>query len=239
MKIYSLFIIVAFMFSGITVKAADIIPGTYEKGTITFSNGKTEDAYIHMDYFYPQRFQTELSYLDEKGYKDYEKGKKVKKSIIKLKLKEIDGFSLENGKKFKKVKYANMLATKTFDMVPKYLLLQVTTEGKVTIYKKHYRTTGRVYDVVLEAFNNGGQEFIDFQNDNFELLYQKDKTKNPKNMIGVNLKALIGDNEEVLTNYNNNHYGFQSEFTKEPDFAANVHPPYLETLIKLLADYNR
>ena len=42
-----------------------------------------------MDYFYPQRFQTGLTYLDEKGYKDYQKGKKVKKSIIKLKLKEI------------------------------------------------------------------------------------------------------------------------------------------------------
>ncbi len=239
MKICKLITITAFIFLGITVKAGDKIPGKYEKGTITLSNGKTKEAYIHMDYFYPQRFQTELTYLDEKGYKDYQKGKKVKKSIIKLKLKEIDGFSLENGKKFKKVKYANMLATKTLDMIPKYLLLEVVAEGKVTIYKKHYRTTGRVYDIVLKAYNNGGQEFIDFQNDNFELLYQKDKTKNPKNMITVNLKTLIGDNEEVLTNYNNNHYGFQSEFTKERDFAANVHTPYLETLLKLLEDYNK
>ncbi len=239
MKIYSFLFITAFIFHGITAKAGDRIPGTYEKGTITFSNGKTEDAYIHIDFFYPQRFQTELSYLDEKGYEDYQKGKKVNKSIIKLKLKEIDGFSLENGKKFKKVKYANMLATKSMDMIPKNLLLEVVTDGKVTIYKKHYRTTGRVYNVVLEAYNNGGQEFVDFQNDNFELLYQKDKSKNPKNMIGVNLKTLMGDNEEVLTNYNNNHYGFQGEFTQESDFAANVDTAYLETLMKLLADYNK
>lgn len=233
-------VLIAFLFLVTNAAiAGKRIPGTYNKGSITLSNGKTiEGIYIWMDYFHPQQFQREITYLHEKGYEKYKKGKNVRKEKETLKLKKVKGFTLENGKKFKKIKYANILVTKTVDMIPKYYLVEVVIDGKITIYKKHYHTRGRVYQGVLDRYNEGGQEFIDWQNNNFELLFQKDKERNPKNIINANLKKLLGDNEEVFSRYKNNEYAFRDEFSKAREWRANINKPYLESLLKLVSDYN-
>ncbi|MCX2719574.1 hypothetical protein [Lentiprolixibacter aurantiacus] len=212
----------------------------YERGTITLKNGKTLEAYIYIDYCNSHLFQMALRTIDEKTYKKYAKGKKIKKKAIeKYKVKEIRGFVLESGKEFRQVKYANLFSQKNTDKLPRRQLLEVVADGKITIFKRGYRTqNGFIYKPVMDAVLAGGPEHVEFMRNNFEILYQKDRSKNPKNIRNANLKNLFGDNPEVLQKFQNGDYSFRIEFQREASFSANCDRAFLDALLEMVQDYN-
>ncbi len=244
MKFLSRLIICMFFLSG-TVQAiastTDQEPCSgYEKGTITLKNGKTKETYIYIDYCNPHLFQMALRTIDEKTYKKYAKGKKIKKKAInKYKVKEIRSFMLDSGKEFRQVKYANIFSQKNTDKLPKKQLLEVVADGEVTIFKRGYRTrNGFIYKPVMDAVLEGGATYVDFMRNNFEILYQKDKTKNPKNIRNANLKAIFGDNPEVLQRFLDGDYAFRIEFQRPASFSANCDTAFLNALLEMVHDYN-
>ena len=212
----------------------------YEKGIVTFKNGKTLETFVYIDYCNPHLFQSGLRVIDAKTYKKYNRGKRIKKKAIeKLKLKKITSVILENGKNYRTVKYANPYSTKKTDLLPSRLLLEVVSDGKVVVYKKYYRTrNGFIYRPVLDSYLNGGPEHLVFMRNNFEVLIQKDPTKNPKNIRSINLKHYFGDNPEILKKYQEGLYSFREQLQRTPAFSANCDPEFLQSLIVLVADYN-
>ena len=117
-------------------------------------------------------------------------------------------------------------------------MLEVVAEGKITVYKKHHHTQGIVSSFLPDRTEVNDAEYVAWQENNFEILYQKEG-EGAKNMSVINIKALVGDNEEVLTNYNNDYYGFQTLFVKGPVFESSFQLDALEAFTKLLEDYNK
>ena len=72
--------------------------GKYEKGSITLAKGKTIEGYIYIDMLNPQEFQKRVNLINEKTYKAFLKGKKIKKDIEVYKAKDLQSFQLENEK---------------------------------------------------------------------------------------------------------------------------------------------
>lgn len=242
-NIYSPFVIMLIALLSFTNKAEAQLKtpssvGTYEKGTVTTLKGKEIEGYIYMDLMNPQEYQKRVNLIDEKTYKAFKKGKKIKKDIEVYKAKDLQSFTLDDGRKFKQCKYVNVFATRKQDMLPKKLLLEVITEGKVTVFKKHHHTQGIVSGHLPDRTKVNDAEYVEWQKNNFEILYQKEGA-GAKNMSVINIKALVGDNETVLTNYNNNHYGFQALFTKGPVFESSFQSDALEAFTKMIEDYNK
>ena len=170
----------------------------------------------------------------EKGTITLNKGKEIEV----YNAKDLQSFSLENGQKFKKAKYVNPFATRKQDMLPKNLMLEVAAEGKITIYKKHHHTQGIVSSHLPDRTEVSDAEYAEWQENNFEILYQKEGA-GAKNLSVINIKALVGDNEVVLANYNKDYYGFQTLFTKGPVFESSFQLDALEAFTKLVEDYNK
>lgn len=212
--------------------------GTYEKGTVTLKNGKQVEGYIYMDMLNPQEFQKRVNLIDEKTYQAYLKGKKINKDIEVYKANDLQSFTLENGKKFKQAKYVNIFATRKQDMLPKNLMLEVVTEGKITVYKKHHHTQGIVSSYLPDRTEVSDAEYVEWQENNFEILYEKEG-EGAKNMSVINIKALVGDNEAVLEDYNNDYYGFQTLFTRGPVFESSFQLDTLEAFVRMVEDYNK
>lgn len=238
MKILKNLITLLFVLFLSTVSAQDI----FEKGTIQISKKKHIEAYISIDYRFPQRFQNSLTYITPKEYLKFKaKGKLKKSKKNKLKLKDFKGFELADGTKFSVVKYVD-LTKKGLGMLPKRICLQQIANGKIDAFKMYSRTTGKIShelaNVVFESRKNGDDILIDYIQDNFQLLVQKD-SKNPKNINHVNLLNFIGDNEVVKTNYDNNKYGFRDQFTERQKFGVIVNKKYEASLLKMLDDYNK
>lgn len=244
MKFRTTYIVLLFLIAGFIRTSANTTEpepcSGYEKGTITLKNGKTRDTYIYIDYCNPHLFQMALRTIDEKTYKKYSKGKKIKKkNIEKYKVKEIRSFVLDSGKEFRQVKYANLLSSKNSDKLPKKQLLEVVADGEITIYKRGYRTrNGFIYKPVMDAVLEGGPVHVEFMRNNFEILYQKDKSRNPKNIRNANLKNLFGDNPQILQKFQNGDYSFRIEFQREASFSANCDLAFLEALLEMVQDYN-
>lgn len=212
----------------------------YVKGTITFKNGKSEEAYIFIDNCNPHLFQSGLRTIDEKSFKKYKKGKKIKKKVIeKYKVKQIQSFILENGREFRQVKYMDLSATTKVGMLPKRFIFEVLADGELTIYRKFYRTqNGFIHRPVMDSYLDGGQRHLSFMTSNFELLFQKDKSKNPRNIRNANLKNIFGDNAQVLKRFQDNDYAFRIEFQRQPEFATNCDTQFMDALLEMVADYN-
>ena len=135
--------------------------GLYQKGSVTFKKGKSTDAYVQMDYKYPQRFQNSITYITPSTYAKYLKKGKIKGSKkIKLKPKEIEGFHLDNGQIFKTVSYADITG-KAIKMMPKKLCLEQLASGEIDLYKLYTRTTGTISYELADYVREGGQELID------------------------------------------------------------------------------
>ena len=217
--------------------------GIYHKGEIQLGKKKFLDAYIQIDYRYPQRFQEDITYLEPKAYvKWQETGKLKNKKKIKLKLKDFLGFKLENGQQFKVVKYAD-LTKKKLGMLPKRLCVEQIADGKIKAYKLFSHTTGKISyelsDVVFTSKTKGDHLLIDYIQDNFQILVQKaDEHKNPRNLQNAHLLNLIGDNDRVRTNYENNFYGFRHQFTERQKFGIIVNKKYEAAFLKMVNDYN-
>tara|TARA_R110002073_G_scaffold72537_1_gene177305 strand:- start:298671 stop:299417 length:747 start_codon:yes stop_codon:yes gene_type:complete len=215
--------------------------GIYQKGTIQISKKKSIDAYVSIDYTFPQRFQNSLTYITPDSYAKYQETGKLKgKKKIDLKLKDFIGFTLDNGQTFEVVKYVD-LSKKGMGMLPQRKCLEQIADGKIKAYKLYSRTTGKMprelVNVVMDSRMKGDAMLIDYIQNNFQILLLKD-TKNPKNINHINLLNYIGDNEIVQTNYSNNEYGFRDQFTERQKYGVYVNKKYEAALLKMLSHYN-
>ncbi|MEJ2545426.1 MAG: hypothetical protein P8Y99_15295 [Calditrichaceae bacterium] len=211
---------------------------TYEKGTVTLMNGEEIEGYIYMDMMNPQEFQKRVNLIDEKTYKAYKAGEDVDKEAVVYDANDLQSFTLENGKKFKQAKYANLFAKRKQDQIPKNLMLEVVTEGKITVLKKYYHTQGIVTSHLPDRTKVSDADYVKWQENNFEILAQKEGEE-AKNMSSFNIKKLVGDNKTVLTNYAKNKYGFRDLFIKGPVFESSFQMDTLEAFTRMVEDYNK
>ncbi len=213
----------------------------YYKGTYTLKNGKIKEGYIFINDCKPHLFQQSLRIIDEKSFAKYAKGKKIKKKAIEnFKVKEIKAFALENGRKFRQVKYTDLASTTKIGMLPKRFLLEMATDGDITVYKKYYRTdNGIIHKEVSDSKFAGGPEHTVFMKSNFQILIQKDRSKNPKNIRMVTVKNYFGDNDEIIQKYQKGEYEFRDQLQRPAAFGFNCDMVYLNALVKITNDYNK
>jgi hypothetical protein len=212
--------------------------GKYEKGTVTLENGDQINGYIFMDMMNPQEFQKRVNLIDEKAYAAFSAGENVDKAVVVYDANDLQSFTLENGKKFKQAKYANLFAKRTQDQIPNKLMLEVAAEGKITVFKKYHHTQGIVTPYLPDRTKVNDAEYVKWQENNFEILSQKEGEE-AKNMSTINLKSLFGDNKTVLTDYAKNKYGFRDLFVKGPVFESSFQLDTLEAFTKMVDDYNK
>jgi hypothetical protein len=237
----TLMLIVLFSLTFINTNAQLKTPSsvwTYEKGTVTLMNGEEIEGYIYMDMMNPQEFQKRVNLIDEKTYKAYKAGEDVDKEAVVYDANDMQSFTLENGKKFKQAKYANLFAKRKQDQIPKNLMLEVVTEGKITVLKKYYHTQGIVTSHLPDRTKVSDADYVKWQENNFEILAQKEGEE-AKNMSSFNIKKLVGDNKTVLTNYAKNKYGFRDLFMKGPVFESSFQMDTLEAFTRMVEDYNK
>lgn len=212
--------------------------GKYEKGTVTLENGDNINGYIFIDMMNPQEFQKRVNLIDEKAYTAFTAGENVDKAVVVYDAKDLQSFTLENGKKFKQARYANLFAKRKQDQIPNKLMLEVATEGKITVLKKYHHTQGIVSPFLPDRLKVNDADYVKWQENNFEILSQK-KGEEAKNMSSINLKSLFGDNKAVLTSYAKNKYGFRDLFVKGPVFESSFQLNTLEAFTKMVEDYNK
>ena len=237
----TLMLIVLFSLTFTNTKAQLRTPSsvwTYEKGTVTLMNGEEIEGYIYMDMMNPQEFQKRVNLIDEKTYAAYKAGEDVDKDAVVYDANDLQSFTLENGKKFKQAKYANLFAKRKQDQIPKNLMLEVVTEGKITVFKKYHHTQGIVTSHLPDRTKVSDADYVKWQENNFEILAQKEGEE-AKNMSSFNIKKLVGDNKTVLTNYAKNKYGFRDLFMKGPVFESSFQLDALEAFTKMVEDYNK
>ena len=210
----------------------------YEKGTVTLMNGKEIEGYIYMDMMNPQEFQKRVNLIDEKTYAAYKAGEDVDKDAVVYDANDLQSFTLENGKKFKQATYVNLFAKRKQDQIPKKLMLEVATEGKITVLKKYHHTQGIVTSHLPDRTKVTDADYVKWQENNFEILAQKEGEE-AKNMSSFNIKKLVGDNKTILTNYAKNKYGFRDLFMKGPVFESSFQMNTLEAFTRMVEDYNR
>jgi len=214
-----------------------IAQSLYQKGTLTTKKGKTEEAYIQIDFEYPQRFQQNITYITPKDYEKYQKSGKIKGSMKnKLNPGDLQGYTLENGQVFKTIRYAD-LTGKAIKMIPKKMCLEQISDGKILMYKLYSRTTGSINHELADMIFENRPELIKYIQDNFQLLIKKDK-KNPTNVMHINLLNYIGDNANVKENYDNNHYGLRNQFTEKQKMGKYVNKEYEAAFLRMVNDYN-
>ena len=212
--------------------------GTYEKGTITLENGDKVEGYIYFDMMNPQEFQKRVNLIDEQTYAAFKEGEDVDKDAVVYDADDMQSFTLENGKKFKQAKYANLFAKRKQDQIPNKLMLEVVTEGKITVFKKYHHTQGIVSPYLPDRTKVSDADYVKWQENNFEILAQKEGEE-AKNMSSFNIKNLVGDNKTVLTNYAKNKYGFRDLFVKGPVFESSFQMDTLEAFTRMIEDYNK
>jgi len=212
---------------------------TYEKGTVTMKNGDTVNGYIYFDMMNPQDFQKKVYLIDEKAYEAYKAGKEIDKdSVVVYDADDMQSFTLENGKKFKQETYVNLFAKRKQDQIPRKMMLEVATEGKITVLKKYHHTQGIVTSYLPDRTKVSDADYVKWQENNFEILAQKEGEE-AKNLSTINLKNLFGDNKTVLTDYAKNKYGFRDLFVKGPVFESSFQMDTLEAFTRMVEDYNK
>jgi len=211
--------------------------GLYQKGELVFKKGKTEEAYIQINFEFPQRFQQNITYITPKDYAKFVKTGKLKGSMKnKLNPNDVVGYNLDNGKVFRTVRYAD-LTGRAIKMIPKKMCLEQISNGKILMYKLYSRTTGRINHELADMIFENRSELINYIQDNFQLLILKDK-KNPTNVMHINLLNYIGDNARVKENYTNNHYGLRDQFTESQKMGKYVNKKYEAAFLRMVNDYN-
>ena len=217
----------------------------YQKGSIQLSKKKSMEAYIQIDWSYPQRFQTSLTYVSVKDFeKAVRKGNKIKGKIKeKMQPKDLIGFELEDGRKFEVIKYVDMTSGKMQKMLPKKLILQKVADGPIEVFKFYARTTGKISkelsDMAMDAHTDVEARKVlhEWIQSNFEMLVRKD-SKNPRNVVYINLLNYIGDNYDVKDKYDANHYGLRNQFSEEKKFGKYVDKEFEAALLRMVDDYN-
>ena len=210
----------------------------FHKGKLHLKKGKTQEVYIEIDFQYPQRFQQGITYMSPDDYEKYTKTGKLKgKMKQKMEPKHFTGFTLDDGRVFKTVWYAD-LTGKAIKMLPKRMTLEEVANGRILMYKLYSRTTGKINQELADKVFEGRESVIAYIQDNFQLLIQKDSDK-PKNVMHINLLNFIGDNSRVKENYTNNHYGLRNQFTERQKMGKYVNKEYEAAFLRMLNDYNQ
>jgi hypothetical protein len=235
MKIFrTTFSLALCLFATLTISAQ----GLYQKGEIHFKKGKSEEGYIQIDFEYPQRFQQNITYISPKDWEKALKSGKIKgKMKNKLNPGDIEGYSLDDGRVFKTVRYAD-LTGKAIKMIPKKMCLEEVAQGSIKMYKLYSRTTGKINHELADMIFEHRDKLIDYIQDNFQLLILKDK-KNPTNVMHINLLNYIGDNPRVKENYTNNYYGLRDQFTERQKMGIYVNKEYEAAFLRMINDYNQ
>ena len=209
----------------------------FHKGTLHLKKGKSEEVYIEIDFAFPQRFQQGITYMTPKDYAKYaETGKRKSKAIQKMEPKHFESFTLEDGRVFETVWYAD-LTGKAIKMIPKRMTLEKIADGRILMYKMYSRTTGKINQELADMVFEDRDKLVAYIQDNFQLLIQKD-SDNPKNVQLINLLNYIGDNPRVKENYDNNKYGLRDRFTEEQKMGKYVNKEYEAAFLRMLSDYN-
>lgn len=211
--------------------------GLYQKGTLHIKKNKSQEAYIQIDFEFPQRFQQNITYISPKDFEKASSKGKIKGSMKeKLNPKDILGFTLDDGRVFRTVKYID-LTGRAIKMLPKKMCLEVVADGKIELFKLYSRTTGKINHELADQIFEDRENLVAYIQDNFQLLIRKD-SDNPKNITMINLLNYIGDNPRVKENYDNNHYGLRNQFSDGHKMGKYVNKQYEAAFLRMLDDYN-
>jgi hypothetical protein len=212
--------------------------GNYHKGVLHLKKGKAKEVYIEIDFEFPQRFQQGITYMEPSDFEKYSKTGKLKgKMKQKMEPKHFEGYTLDDGRKFRTVWYSD-LTGKAVKMIPKRMTLEQVADGSIKMYKLYSRTTGKINQELADVFFEDRANLVKYIQDNFQLLILKDK-KNPTNVVHINLLNYIGDNPRVKENYDNNHYGLRNLFTEELKMGKYVNKEYEAAFLRMVEDYNQ
>ncbi len=218
----------------------------YYKGTIQISSKKSKEAYILIDATNPQNFQKTITYVEPVYYEKYKFTGKVKKTAKKtLESKNVIGFTLENGRKFKTIKYRKPTTGLKSTLAPQYCLEQLS-EGPIELYKLRSHTDGgkvtpELLDAMHESLSGDRTALLEYIENNFIIIAQKGKKglkANTKNILRVDLMNLIGDNQMIVKNFENNHYGLKELLISEKNEYYQANPEMEAALKHLVAEYN-
>ncbi|MFO7657937.1 MAG: hypothetical protein R6W78_12805 [Bacteroidales bacterium] len=212
--------------------------GKHIKGTVTLESGEVIEGFIYIDMMNPQLFQKRVLLVTDKANATFNEWEEVEKNQVKYDAKDVQSFTLENGKKFKKARYVNLFAKRKQDQIPNDLLMEVAAEGKITVFKKYHHTQGIVSPYLPDRIVVNDAEYVKWQENNFEILAQKEGEE-AVNLSTINIKKLVGDNRTVLVNYAKDVYGFRTLFTKGPVFESSFQLDALEALVRMVEDYNK
>lgn len=228
----------AFVFTFLFVLIGINAQTNYHKGTLHLKKGKTQEVFIEIDFEFPQRFQQGITYMTPDDYDKFTTTGKLKgKMKQKMEPKHLEGFSLEDGRIFKTVWYSD-LTGKAIKMIPKRMTLEQVADGSIIMYKLYSRTTGKINQELADMVFEDRDKLVEYIQDNFQLLIQKDSDK-PKNVMHINLLNFIGDNARVKENYVNNHYGLRNQFTEKQKMGKYVNKEYEAAFLRMLDDYNQ
>ncbi|NER11314.1 hypothetical protein SAMN06265375_103331 [Muriicola jejuensis] len=220
------------------IAVATFAQGNFHKGVLHLNKGKAKEVYIEIDFEFPQRFQQGITYMEPKDFDKYMKTGKMKgKMKQKMEPKHFEGFSLEDGREFKTVWYAD-LTGKAIKMIPKRMTLEQVAEGPINVYKLYSRTTGKINQELADVFFEDRANLVNYIQDNFQLLVLKDK-KNPTNVVQINLLNYIGDNPRVKENYDNNQYGLRNQFSDGFKMGKYVNKEFEAAFLRMIDDYNQ
>ncbi|MDK2979487.1 MAG: hypothetical protein PWP52_2201 [Bacteroidales bacterium] len=208
----------------------------YQKGQINLEDGSNMNVYVYFNWEYADEFQNSVSYITEDQYKRFESGEKFKsKEITELKVKKVKTYTLENGKKFSKVKFADLTAASAASF-PKFYLFEIVAEGKINLYKK-YVNLGAVRVGDLALLDDQGE--IDYVNSTYACLIQKGN-ENAKDLVTVKIQEYVEDNKDVLSKLEAGEYGeINSVFGSKMGTNAVDCTKYIDGLINMVNDYNK
>jgi hypothetical protein len=194
------------------------------------------NVYVYFNWEYADEFQNSVSYITEDQYKRFESGEKFKsKEITELKVKKVKTYTLENGKKFSKVKFADLTAASAASF-PKFYLFEIVAEGKINLYKK-YVNLGAVRVGDLALLDDQGE--IDYVNSTYACLIQKGN-ENAKDLVTVKIQEYVEDNKDVLSKLEAGEYGeINSVFGSKMGANAVDCTKYIDGLINMVNDYNK
>ncbi len=220
------------------ISVATYAQGNYHKGVLHLKKGKAKEVYIEIDFEFPQRFQQGITYMEPKDFDKFMKTGKIKgKMKQKMEPKHFESFSLEDGREFKTVWYAD-LTGKAIKMIPNRMTLEQVAEGPINVYKLYSRTTGKINQELADVFFEDRANLVNYIQDNFQLLVLKDK-KNPTNVVQINLLNYIGDNARVKENYDNNQYGLRNQFSDGFKMGKYVNKEFEAAFLRMIDDYNQ
>ena len=214
----------------------NVIFSKYKKGTITTTDGQTIEGYIFFDMAHTDNFQSSVSYLTPTEYEIAKAADKVKlKQIERLKPSEARSYTLDDGRKFSSVTYADLTSV----TLPKKYFLEELAAGTITLYRKYPSNNGMIAGEQASAVMQGGAALEDYNRRNAELVLYKQGDKNAKNISTIKLQDYISDKPEILEKYNNDGYGqLKANFSTKLKLGEVSHYQHEEALIQLVNEYN-